>query len=130
MIIQIAAGVCIGIVLAVVLLNYWRQIVAGTIGLSILLLVGAVVLAGIVTVVKNPDVRMSALIIACMIGVPALILAYANRRFPALAHRRPPWDRGARAFVPLLVMLGAVLVGFGALLLLGAALERFGFSVH
>jgi uncharacterized membrane protein len=133
MIIQIAAGVCIGIVLAVVILKYWREMVGGTVVLSILLsclLVLAAILAGILIVSKNPEVRWGAVFLTCMIGVPGALLGYANRRLPALAHRRPPWDRGPRALVPFLVMLGAVIVGFGALVLLIAALERFGVAVH
>jgi hypothetical protein len=108
MIFQIAAGVCIGIVLAVVILNYWRQILSLSITAAFWLVVVAVALAAIVAVVQNQTIRLVAAGFGCLLVLPSAILEYFNRRYPDLAHGRPPWNRGLKAFARLLVVVGAL----------------------
>jgi hypothetical protein len=130
MVFEIAAGVCLGIVAAVVVLRYWRQLLKVSWFLVFWVVVVAALswggtrvwahIGGILTTAGTVALAFACILV--MMGIPLGGYQYAARRFPglgALLHGKPPWDRPARVPARLLLMAlfaaGVAALGIGGL---------------
>ena len=132
MIFQIAAGVCMGIVAAVVILKNWQKILAAVGGTISWLAIVALLVAmggGIWAVAKNISwqkvliIAGSFVLVAVLYGVPFIIYGKVIKKYPALetlVRGEPPWNQLKRLPVRLLVMTGVALsvavIGVGGML--------------
>jgi hypothetical protein len=136
MIIQIALGVALGIVGAVVVLRYWRQIFASSVFMLVMLaIVGILVWLGYFVWERRHSVAVyggALLALAVLYGIPFYLyhrFKTSSPRFNAITQGTAPWDTAARQPLRLLIMAAFALLvaaaGIGALLgsvwLVGAA---------
>lgn len=126
MVFEIAAGVCIGIVLAVLVLRHWKKFLVGSFAL---LFWGAILGALLIGASFIWQHISTALIyggaIVCVLvlyGIPFALYNAALRRYPSLSplvKGDPPWDSAARLPIRLLVMMAIALavagIGVGGL---------------
>ena len=114
MILQIAAGVCLGIVAAVLILNYWRRLLRGSMWLLAGLLIVAAVVAGIAAAHPTQETVATwvrtLLIVVVAVSPSYLIVRTVDRRYPAFAHGRPPWNTPMRSHVRTLFIVVMVLL--------------------
>lgn len=126
MVLEIAIGVALGIVLAVVALRYWRQILSSSLLLLLLLLIlGVVVWLGFYFWEKRSTVAIYAgvaLALAVLYGLPFYIYGHVATKYPqlySLLKGEAPWNVASRAPVRLLIMslfaLTVASAGVGAL---------------
>lgn len=120
MILEIAAGVCLGIVGAVALLLYWRRIFSVLAALTVwFIVIGGLVWGASSAWSHRAALKRStaihvlaALAVVAGAAAPLLTYKYAARRYPdlrALLFGEPPWDQAARTPVRyLLILLMAV----------------------
>ena len=122
MIVEIALGVCIGIVLAALVLKNWRQLLAG----SVWLLVAAIVVGLLVTVgvlvwlnLEKIAIYVGAVILVVILyGVPFLAYNRVSKKYPSfglLLRGEAPWNTASRLPVRLVVMavFAVTVAGFG-----------------
>jgi hypothetical protein len=127
MVVDIALGVCLGIVLAALVLRHWRQLIAGS--LTIIagaLVIGFLIFLGTLVWSHFADIATIAgafVALAVLYGVPFWVygrVASAYPSFNALIKGDPPWNRPARVPARLLVMavfaISVAALGIGALL--------------
>jgi len=127
---QIAAGVCLGIVVAVLVLINWRVLLKSSIfllaGMAVLLAVAAAATAIYTHREGVANAARAIFIFGAFFGPAVVILAVANRRSPAFAYGRPPWDRGFRAYARILFVVAAVAAGFVLVAVVGRIARAFG----
>jgi len=127
MIFEIAFGVALGIVLAVVVLRYWRQILAsGTVLLALVLVVGLLIWVGFLAWEKRSSIAVSVMaifLIGALYGVPFYAYGRILRALPGLTplvRGEAPWNTLARLPLRLVAMAGFALLiaacGVGVLL--------------
>ena len=112
MIFEIAVGVALGIVLGAVTLRYWRQVLASSILLTIVLaMLAAFAVAGFFLWDHRTKVLAyvgAVVLLAVLYGVPFYLYGKAKLAYPKLGvllKGEPPWNTVARLPARLFVML-------------------------
>jgi len=132
MVIQIAVGVCLGIVAAVFILKNWRGLISSLTGLliwgavvGVLVWLGGLVWPHVRAVVPTAADALLALIAlvgtVAFVAVPIIAVTYSKRRVPALnalIDGTAPWNTNAHLPLRLLLM---ALIAVGAAILMFAA---------
>lgn len=127
MIIEIAIGVCLGIVLAVVILKHWRTILSGNMAgilwfalIGLLLFAASFVWKHISALLIYGGALFSVLV---LYGIPFYVYKHVVQRYPVVAgmvRGNPPWNAvkfiGVRLMCLALLALSVAALGVGGLL--------------
>ena len=141
MILEIAIGVCLGIVLAALVLKYWRQLLASSVWLLIAAVVfGLLITVGILVWLNLEKIAIyvgAILLVVVLYGVPFWAYNKVSKKyrgFGLLLRGEAPWNTASRLPVRLVAMaVFAVAVaglGIGAMMASVSLVDHIGTSIN
>ena len=141
MILEIAIGVCLGVVLAALVLKYWRQLLASSVWLLIAAVVfGLLITVGILVWLNLEKIAIyvgAILLVVVLYGVPFWAYNKVSKKYPGfglLLRGEAPWNTASRLPVRLVVMaVFAVAVaglGIGAMMASVSLVDHIGTSIN
>src|SRR3989338_3326896 len=108
MILEIAIGICLGIVLAALVLKHWRQLLDDAVWLLIVAIVlGLLVTIGILVWLNLDKIAIpvgAVLLVGVLYGVPFWAYKKVSKKYPGFGHLlrgEAPWNTASRLPVRL-----------------------------